>query len=187
MTTLRECWTRITRTMRCMNIGQHTRTRIRNLCVSGEGKGKILDTRHTAQSTIETTFGISHTAKSRIDLSSKNTRQYRRIEGVCVCTECRRSRLAAARLAAESPLLIRLAGRIAGWLSCVARTRETTKFCVICVVQLKSHRNLCGSIGFPRKPPIQIADRAENLCGSIGFLRKPLFQIADLGRKFVYY
>ena len=78
-------------------------------------------TRFQAETPISVYFSLSV-----FDTTQKNTRQYRRIEGVCVCTECRQSRLAAAQLAAESPLLDRLAGCIAGWLSCVATTTATT-------------------------------------------------------------
>ena len=47
-------------------------------------------------------------------------------QGMCVCAECRQSRLAAAQLAAQSPLLGWRAACTAGWLSLLAATTATT-------------------------------------------------------------
>ena len=58
--------------------------------------------------------------------SSKHETTETYFSGGCVCAVCRQSRLAAAQLAAQSPLLGWLAACTAGWFSLLATTTATT-------------------------------------------------------------
>ena len=68
--------------------------------------------------------------------------------GVCVCAECRQSRLAAAQLAAQSPLLGWRAACTTGWLSFLATTTATTATTGILMknVRLRSQKKCAGQL-----------------------------------------